>query len=87
MYVKAFIVNVNKRLKPFFLEQHINIVNRVTLQSFWFIFFLVVVINSMGTLDLAVLFTPFTPNRQNKNQVHRNTCADVRQSTPSSEVV
>ena len=87
MYVKAFIVIVNKRLKPFFLEQHINIVNRVTLQSFWFIFFLVIVINSMGTLDLAVLFTPFTPNRQNKNQVHRNTCADVRQSTPSSEVV
>ena len=85
------------------IEQHINIVNRVTLQSFWFIFFmpppfimgghiasplfLVVVINSMGTLDLAVLFTPFTPNRQNKNQVHRNTCADVRQGTPSSEVV
>ena len=34
MYVKAFIVNVNKCLKPFFLEQHINIVNRVTLQSF-----------------------------------------------------
>ena len=38
MYVKVFIVNVNKLLKPFFLEQHINIVNRVTLQSFWFIF-------------------------------------------------
>ena len=38
MYVKAFIVNVNKRMKPFFLEQHINIVNRVTLQCFWFIF-------------------------------------------------
>ena len=38
MYVKNFIVNVNKRLKPFFLEQHINIVNRVTLQSFWYIF-------------------------------------------------
>ena len=38
MYVKAFIVNINKRLKPFFLEQRINIVNRVTLQSFWFIF-------------------------------------------------
>ena len=34
MYVKVFIVNVNKRLKPFFLEQHINIVNRVTLQGF-----------------------------------------------------
>ena len=33
VYVKAFIVNVNKCLKPFFLEQHINIVNRVTLQS------------------------------------------------------
>ena len=37
MYVKAFIVNVNKCLKPFFLEQHINIVNIVTLQSVWFI--------------------------------------------------
>ena len=36
MFVKSFMVNVNKRLKPFFLEQHINIVNRVTLQSFWF---------------------------------------------------
>ena len=35
MHVKVFIVNVNKRLKPFFLEQHINIVNRGTLQSFW----------------------------------------------------
>ena len=38
MYAKAFIGNVNKRLKPFFLEHHINIENRVTLQSFWFIF-------------------------------------------------
>ena len=38
MYVKAFITNVSKCLNPFFLEQHINIVNRVTLQSFWFIF-------------------------------------------------
>ena len=38
VYVKVFMVNVSKRLKPFFLEQHINIVNRVTLQSFWFIF-------------------------------------------------
>ena len=37
VHVKAFIVDVNKCLKPFFLEQHINIVNRVTLQSFWFI--------------------------------------------------
>ena len=35
---QTFIVNINKRLKPFFLEQHINIVNRVTLQSFSFIF-------------------------------------------------
>ena len=24
-------------MKPFFLEQHINIVNRFTLQGFWFI--------------------------------------------------
>ena len=37
MYVKAFKVNVNKCLKPFFLEQHINIVNTVTLQSFLYI--------------------------------------------------
>ena len=29
MCVKAFIVNLNKCLKPFFLEQHINIVNTV----------------------------------------------------------
>ena len=27
VFVKAYIVNVNKCLKPFFLEQHINIVN------------------------------------------------------------
>ena len=25
MYVKAFVVNVNKCLKTFFLEQHINV--------------------------------------------------------------
>ena len=37
MFVKAFIVNVNKCLIPFFLDQHINIINTVTLQSFWFI--------------------------------------------------
>ena len=37
VHVKAFIVNVNKCLKLFCLEQHINIVNRVMLQSFWFI--------------------------------------------------
>ena len=36
MYV-YFIVNVNKCLKPFFLEQHTNIVNIVTLKSFWLI--------------------------------------------------
>ena len=30
---------------------------------------------SGGRLDLAVLFTPSTPNRQNRNQVHWNTCA------------
>ena len=37
VYVKAFIVNDKKCPKPFFLVQHINIVNRVTLQSFWLI--------------------------------------------------
>ena len=42
---------------------------------------------SRGRLDLAVLFTPSTPNRQNRNQVHWNICAGVRRSTPSSEVV
>ena len=34
VHVKAFVVNVNKCPKPFFLVQHINIVYRVTLQSF-----------------------------------------------------
>ena len=37
MYDKAFIMNVNKCPQPFFLGQHIDIVNRVTLQSFWYI--------------------------------------------------
>ena len=37
MYVKSVIVNVNKCLNPFFLDQHINSVNTVTLQRFWFI--------------------------------------------------
>ena len=40
-----------------------------------------------GRLDLAVLFTPSTPNRQNRNQVRWNICAGVRRSTTSSEVV
>ena len=35
--VKAFIVKVKKIPKTFFLVQHINIVNRVTLKSFWLI--------------------------------------------------
>ena len=43
--------------------------------------------NSWGRLDLAVLFTPSTPNRLNRNQVRWNTCACVRRSTPSSKVV
>ena len=34
MYVTAFIKHVNKRLKPFFLEQHINIVNRSRFKAF-----------------------------------------------------
>ena len=33
--------------------------------------------NNRGGLDLAVLFTPSTPNRQNRNQVSWNTCAGV----------
>ena len=43
--------------------------------------------SSRGRLDLAVLFTPSTPNRQNRNQVRLNICAGVRRSTPSYEVV
>ena len=42
---------------------------------------------SRGRLDLAVPFTPSTPNRQNRNQVCWNICAGVRWSTPCSEVV
>ena len=42
---------------------------------------------SRGRLDLAVLFTPSTPNRQNRNQVRWNICAGVHRSTPSSAVV
>ena len=42
---------------------------------------------TQGRLDLAVLFTPFTPNRQNRNQVCWNICAGVCRSTPYSEVV
>ena len=37
-----------------------------------------------GRLDLAVPFTPSTPNRQNRNQVCWNICAGVRRSTPFS---
>ena len=51
-----------------------------------FIFSIVQYVNR-GRLDLAVLFTPSTPNRQNRNQVRWNICAGVRRSTPSSEVV
>ena len=40
-----------------------------------------------GRLDLTVLFTPSTPNRQNKNQVRWIISAGVRRSTPSFEVV
>ena len=40
----------------------------------------------MGRLDLAVLFTQSTSNMQNRNQVRWNTCAGVRQSTPSTKV-
>ena len=42
---------------------------------------------STGGLDLAVPFTPSTPNLQNRNQMSWNICAGVRRSTPSSEVV
>ena len=39
-----------------------------------------------GRLDLAVLFTPSTPNRQNRNQVRCNICAGVRRSTVNGPV-
>ena len=38
-----------------------------------------------GGLDLAVLFTPFTLDRQNTDQVHRNICAgELQRTAPSS---
>ena len=40
-----------------------------------------------GGLDLAVLFTPFTSNSHNRNQVGRKICAGVLRHTPSSKVV
>ena len=40
-----------------------------------------------GGLDLAVLFTSFAPNTQNRNQVHWNSCAGVLRRTQSSETV
>ena len=36
-------------------------------------------------LDLGVLFTPLTP--KTRNQVNRNSCSSVLQSTPPSQVV
>ena len=46
---------------------------------------------SRDRLDLAVLLTPSTQKRhsltKNRNQVRWYTCAGVRGSTPSSEVV
>ena len=46
-----------------FLEQHINTVNRVTLQSFWFIFITIVLIKV--TVPCNLLFTKI-PNRCNE---------------------
>ena len=40
-----------------------------------------------GRLDLAVLFTPFTPNRQNSNQVVLEHLYRRTPATPSSKVV
>lgn len=59
--------------------------SKVVISSFipfenkWFI--------TKGRLDLAVLYTLFAPNWQNRNQVDMNNCAGVLQSTPSSEEV
>ena len=41
-------------------------------------------VNRCG-LDLAVLFTHSTLNRQNRNQVRWNTCPGVRRSTRGGE--
>ena len=40
-----------------------------------------------GRLDLAVLFTPSTLKRQNRNQVCWNICTGVLRRAPPSEVV
>ena len=42
------------------------------------------IVQNRGRLDLAVIFTPFIPDRQNTNQVQRNICAGALQRTPSS---
>ena len=54
---QSFMILVNKRQKLFFLEQHITIVYRVTLQSFWFIFTCQCVIVCIG-LALSSVITP-----------------------------
>ena len=62
---------------PFFLHRYASFHLYCTMPS----------VLSMGRLDLAVLFTPSTPNKQNRNQVLWNICAGVRRSTPSFVVV
>ena len=42
---------------------------------------------TLGRLDLAVPFTPFTPNRQNSNQVVLEHLYRRTPATPSSKVV
>ena len=66
MYVKAFIVNVNKCLKPFFLEQHINIVNIVTLQAFGLsVLLLYTMVIKLKTCICLVHHMHFTSTRNN----------------------
>ena len=56
VYVNAFIVNVNKCLKTFFLELHINIVNTVTPKAFG----LSVNTYTFGGLTLKESLVPWT---------------------------
>ena len=53
MYVKAFIVNVNKCLKLFSLTKY-QYYNTVTLQSFWFICSLAIILIGKREADVCL---------------------------------
>ena len=93
MYVKAFIVNVNKCPKTFFLVQHINIVNRVKLKSFWLICSCLSYTqrkdssnNHLHSLSSKLIIVRFRPPKESSRTIrklnkylnpHENSCSKV----------